>query len=87
MVMFKIFKKSRAKGELEGIIYRIESNMANNYKDAAQDAFKEFEARYNEMVADGSLSDKQRINYEIKLSGYKTKLQGFTHKDQKATWT
>ncbi|MBE5948876.1 MAG: hypothetical protein E7261_07600 [Lachnospiraceae bacterium] len=85
--MFNIFKKSRAKGELDAIIYRIESNMANNYKDAAQDAFKEFEVKFNEMAADGRLSDKQRINYEVKLSGYKTKLQGFTHKDQKATWT
>ena len=85
--MFGLFRKSRAKSELEGIIYRIDSNMANNYKDAAQDAFKEFEVKFNEMAADGRLSDKQRINYEVKLSGYKTKLQGFTHKDQKATWT
>ncbi len=85
--MFNFIKKSKAKGELDAAIYRIESNMANNYKDAAQEAFKEFEEKLNEMVADGSLSDKQRINYEVKLSGYKTKLQGFTHKDQKATWT
>ena len=85
--MFNFLKKSRAKNELEGIIYRIESNMANNYKDAAQDAFKEFEVRLNEMLEAGLLSDKQKLNYEIKLSGYKIKLQGFTHKDQKATWT
>ena len=85
--MFSVFKRSRAKGELDAIIYRIESNMANNYKDAAQDAFKEFEAKFNEMLEANLLSDKQRVNYEVKLSGYKTKLQGFTHKDQKATWT
>lgn len=85
--MFSVFKKSRAKGELDAIIYRIESNMANNYKDAAQDAFKEFEVKFNEMLESGMLSDRQRLNYDIKLSGYKTKLQGFTHKDQKATWT
>ncbi|MBR6638296.1 MAG: hypothetical protein IKK96_05495, partial [Lachnospiraceae bacterium] len=75
--MFSVFKKSRAKGELDAIIYRIESNMANNYKDAAQDAFKEFEVKLNEMIESGMLSDKQRLNYEVKLSGYKTKLQGF----------
>ncbi len=61
--------------------------MANNYKDAAQEAFKEFEEKFNEMLESGMLSDKQRLKYEVKLSGYKTKLQGFTHKDQKATWT
>lgn len=81
------FRWSKVKGELDGIIYRIESNMANNYKDAAQEAFKEFEVKFTEMVEDDTLSDKQRIKYEMKLSGYRTKLQGFTHKDQKATWT
>ena len=85
--MFSFFNKSRAKGELDAIIYRIESNMENNYKDAAQDAFKEFEAKLNEMIEAGMLNDRQRLNYDIKLSGFKTKLQGFTHKDQKATWT
>ena len=85
--MFSFFKKSKAKGELDAIIYKLESNMANNYKDAAQDALKEFEVKLNEMLESGMLSDKQRLNYEIKLYGYKTKLKGFTHKDQKATWT
>ena len=73
--------------QLDDKLQRIQMNFENNYKDAAQDALKEFEVKLNEMLESGMLSDKQRLNYEIKLYGYKTKLKGFTHKDQKATWT
>ena len=85
--MANFFKNNRMKAELNAIIYRIDSNLSNNYKDAAQDDLKELDKRFNEMVAVGELSDKLRVQYEVKLSAYKTKMKGFTHKDQKATWT
>lgn len=84
--MANFFKNNRLKAELNAIIYRIDSNLSNNYKDAAQDDLKEFDKRFNEMVAAGELSDKLRVQYEVKLSSYKLKMKGFTHKDQKATW-
>ena len=68
--------------ELEMIIMRIESNMANNYKDAAQEALKELE----EKVMNGDLGEKQKSHYELRLFEYKEKMKEFTHKDQKPYW-
>ncbi len=85
--MFEFLKKSKKNKELEAIIARIDSNVANNYKDAAQDALKALEKRLTEMTADKTLSDKQRAEYEARLSEYKGKMKEFTHKDQKPYWT
>lgn len=85
--MFQFLKGTKESRELEAIIARIDSNVANNYKDAAQEALKEFEKRLSEMTADGKLKDKQKSLYESRLSGYKEKMKEFTHKDQKPYWT
>ena len=85
--MFEFLKKYKKNKELEAIIARIDSNVANNYKDAAQDALKALEKRLTEMTADKTLSDKQRAEYEARLSEYKGKMKEFTHKDQKPYWT
>jgi len=84
--MFDFLKPKKNK-ELEGIIARIESNMANNYKDNAQSAFKELEQKVSEMIDGGVLSDRQATEYISKVSFYREKMQGFTHKDQKPYWT
>ena len=85
--MFDFLLKSKKNKELEAIIARIDSNVANNYKDAAQEALKTFEKRLTEMTADETLSEKQRTEYEARLSGYKERMKEFTHKDQKPYWT
>ena len=85
--MFTFLKKTKKNKELEAIIARIDSNVANNYKDAAQDALKAFEKKLADMTADGILSDTQRTEYEVRLSEYKTRMKEFTHKDQKPYWT
>ena len=61
-------------------------NMSNNYKDAAQENFREFEQTLNHLEAAGKLSEAQISNYKRKLSLYKEKLKNYTHKDQKVTW-
>lgn len=80
--MFSLFK-SKEEIQLDAIIARIESNMANNYKDAAQEALKEFE----EKLEDVSLKESKKQAYELLLKDYKNKMKEFTHKDQKPYWT
>ena len=83
--MFDFFKKDTNK-QLDAIIQRIQMNMENNYKDAAQMNLKEFEGVLREMIESGQLNEKQKLRYEGKLSAFQERMQNFTHKDQKPTW-
>lgn len=85
-MMFEFLRKTRKNKELEAIIMRIDSNVANNYKDAAQDALKEFEKRLMELSSEGALNDRQKEAYGARLSDYKVKMKEFTHRDQKPYW-
>ena len=76
-------KSNKEKKELDAIILRIEANMANNYKDAAQEALKELESK----LAISELKERKKAEYESRLSAYKEKMKEFTHKDQKPYWT
>ncbi len=73
--------------ELDAIMRRIDSNVANNYKDAAQENLKEFEKLLSELSQGGKLSEKQRAEYQKRLAEYRSKMKEFTHKDQKPYWT
>lgn len=73
--------------ELESIIFRLEANMSNNYKDNAQDNLKELDKRLGELKESGKLSGKQLEKYEKLLADYKVRMKEFTHKDQKPYWT
>lgn len=73
--------------ELERIISRLESNKQNNYKDAAQQDFKELAERFSGLLEAGKLSEKQKSYYESVLSSYGVTMKGYTHKDQKPFWT
>ena len=84
--MFKFLKNSKNARELDGIIARIEMNASNNYKDEAQAALRDLDNRFNEMVAAGILNERQMHEYSSRISAYKQKFKGYTHKDQKATW-
>ena len=81
--MFGFLKKVKTSGELDRMIAEIEMNMQNNYKDAARAAFKEFEEKYTALTGSGDLSENQKSMYSAKLSGYREKLKGYSHKDQK----
>ena len=78
--------KDKAEKELDGIISRLEMNMSNNYKDAAISDFNELEAKYNELISLGNLREKTLSKYASILDGYKEKLKGYSHKDQKPYW-
>ncbi len=83
MVLFK----SRYEKELDALMTKIDRNMSNNYKDNAQADFQELESRLTEMKEQGLLKEKSRVYYENRVSDYREKLKGYTHKDQKPYWT
>ena len=85
--MFGFFKKAKSAKELDRIIAEITMNMQNNYKDAAQSAFRELEQRFYEMSETGELSEVQKSEYSAKLSSFKERLKSYSHKDQKPYWT
>lgn len=84
MGLFKISKKHM---HLEMIISRMQSNMENNYKDAAQQDLKELVDCFERLFEAGSLSAKQKKYYEEQIAGFREELKGYTHKDQKPFWT
>ena len=81
------FFKSNYERELDIIIERIQMNMSNNYKDAAQENLKELQAKYESFCREDILKEKQKLFYETQIDILKERMKGFTHKDQKPYWT
>ncbi len=84
--MFDFIKDIGKNKELENIMAEIDSNLSNNYKDAAHEALELFEQRLSELTSEGKLKEKARKEYETKLVSYQETLKGFSHKDQKPYW-
>lgn len=80
-----LFQKSTNK-ELEKILQRLKLNAENNYRDATLEDLGELEARFKELCDAGKMNEKQKTRYSGLISAYKTKLKGFTHKEQVAKW-
>lgn len=81
-----LFKSSYEK-ELDAAIKKLEMNLSNNYKDAAQENFKDLEALFEKFTSECKLKDKTKAQYEKVLNEYREKLKGYAHKDQKPYWT
>lgn len=86
MAMFEFIKNIGKNKQLEAAVTRLQMNMSNNYKDAAQADYKELMDLYGELVAKGSLSDKQKSYYKKVIEDYSVKMKDYTHKDQKPYW-
>lgn len=69
--MFKFIKRHNNIKELDTLVQKIEMNVANNYKDAAQLNLKEFEELLNSFDEAGDLSEKQKVYYGEKLTDFK----------------
>ncbi len=83
-----LFDKFKTKNkELEDVLFRMESNISNNYKDAAQSNLKEMAETYERLLSEGKLNDKQRARYSDLLATYSERMKKFTHKDQTPYWT
>ena len=81
------FLKSSKQGSLEILVERIQRNMENNYKDAAQMNLKELEELFYQLEEAGKLNQKQKERYESLIDSMKIRMKNFTHKDQKPYWT
>lgn len=84
--MFNFLKKGKNQ-ELEELLGKMQMNVSNNYKDAAQECLKALEERFHELERNGKLNGKQKVYYEEQLSLYREKMKNFTHKDQKPYWS
>lgn len=84
--MFGFLKNNGKNKRLEEIIQRIQMNVENNYKDAAQLNLKELEETLEELKKAGKLKDAQLAYYEDRLQDFRARMKNFTHKDQKPYW-
>ena len=75
--MFEFIHGLGKNKELETIVQEIDSNIANNYKDAAQEAFVLLEQKFQELSDKGRLNDKQIAEYQHKIAAYKETFRGF----------
>lgn len=79
--------KSKYEKYLDYLLEKVQMNMSNNYKDAAQEDMAEFEKVFEELIDEGSLKDKEIQAINVKAAPLREKLKGYTHKDQKPFWT
>ncbi len=84
--MFDFIKNFGKNKQLEVAIAKLQMNMSNNYKDAAQADYKELMDLYEELEDKGILSDRQKNYYKEVIEGYSEKMRNYTHKDQKPYW-
>ena len=84
--MFQFIKNIGKNKELEAAVARLQMNMSNNYKDAAQVDYKALMELYEELSDKGGLTDKQKSYYKEVIEEYHVKMKDYTHKDQKPYW-
>ena len=86
IIIFDFIKNIGKNKQLETAIVKLQMNMSNNYKDAAQADYKELIDLYAEFTDKGVLSDKQKNYYKEVIEDYSVKMRNYTHKDQKPYW-
>ena len=84
--MFGFIKNIGKNKQMEAVIIRMEMNMSNNYKDAAQENYNELMELYCKLVERNVLSGKQKEHYKGVIEEYSVKMKNYTHKDQKPYW-
>ena len=84
--MLGFIKKIKKNKQLEVAIDKLQMNMSNNYKDAAQQDYKDLLEQYRQLTDSGVLSDKQKKYYMGVIEEYGVKMENYTHKDQKPYW-
>lgn len=71
--------KSAAVKELEGLVFTLQQNLENNYKDAAQQARTRLGERLEELHAAGALKDKEYRHLSVLYTEYTMKMTGYHH--------
>ncbi len=73
------FFKSKAVRELEQMVFELQQNLENNYKDAAQHSRIRFGERLEELQNIGALSVKEYRRFSVLYTTYTTKMTGYHH--------
>lgn len=79
--MFGFSKKNK---DLEEILLRLHANASNNYKDAAQENYRQFVKMSQEYQENGVLKKRQISYYEEKSRELEPQMKKYTHFDQRA---
>lgn len=79
--MFGFSKKNK---ELEFILMKLHANASNNYKDAAQDNYREFLQKYEEYKTSGKLGKRQIVYYEECCRELEGQMKHYSHYEQRA---
>ena len=74
-----LFTKLKAKRELDAIIFEIDVNLANNYKDVAHDNRRLLGRRVEGLYASGSLKEKDYLFYRAKYETYTQVMKDYHH--------
>ena len=81
-----LFRKRRDT-ETDNLIASLQMNMANNYKDAAQEDFKKLKTLYEQKTEAGVYAPKLQAEYDSLMADLSIQLRSYTHADQKPYWT
>ncbi|MBR4183818.1 MAG: hypothetical protein IKQ56_08375 [Lachnospiraceae bacterium] len=73
------FLQRKHHGELDQLLASVEGNASNNYKDAAQKAFRELQEKYESLRESGKLNERQTAYYNSMISRLSVELKGFHH--------
>lgn len=79
--MFGFSKKNK---DLEELLLRLHANASNNYKDAAQDNYRQFLKAFGEYMENGTLKQRQISYYEQVIRDLEPEMKKYTHFDQRA---
>lgn len=70
---------------LEAVLFSLQMNMSNNYKDATLSDMAKLEALFETLRKSGELSEKQMVHYAEIIDEWKEKTKGFGYKNQAPT--
>ena len=73
------FLQRKHHSRLDELLTEVEGNASNNYKDAAQKAFKELKEKFDSLCEAGELNEKQTAYYSSMISRLSVELKGFHH--------
>lgn len=79
-----MFGFSKTHKELEFILMKLHANASNNYKDAAQDNYREYLQKLEMLKQTGKLTKRQMAYYEECSRKLESEMKHYSHKDQKA---
>lgn len=76
--MLGLFKSGAVK-ELEQLVFELQQNLENNYKDAAQNTRQKLGERLEILRQEGKLKEKEYRRFSVIYTEYTAKMTGYHH--------